>query len=133
LQVYVTIKNQSNTAVYVFAGSSDPIGASWRQTPRGFQALTGHGSDNKNSTFWLESVEGFTRAADKYFSGENIYIELAPNESANVSFLLANNWLTGPELGNTVNVSIEFAIVTDLRSKGSHQTRALTLTNWPLQ
>jgi len=132
LQIYVAITNVSNRTLYVFAGSSDPIAASWRQPANGFQALTGRGSDNKNSTFWLESVDGFTRAPEKYFRGENIYIELAPKESANASFLLANNWLTGPELGNAVNISVEFAIVTDLRAKGSHQTKALTLTNWPL-
>lgn len=133
LQIYTTITNQSGRVVYVFAGSPDPIGASWRQLAGEFQALTGRGSDDKNSTFWLESVEGFTRVRDKYFRGENIYIELAPQESASASFLLANNWLTGPELGKMVNISIEFAIMTDLRAKGSHQTKALTLTNWPLE
>jgi hypothetical protein len=132
LQVYITITNPSNRAVYVFAGSPDPIAASWRQRPRGSQALTGRGSDDKNSTFWLQSVEGFTRSDEKYFTGENIYVELGPKESANASFLLANNWLTGPELGKTVNLSIELAIVTNLRSRGAHQTRALTLTKWPL-
>lgn len=132
LQVYVTITNQSDRVVYVFAGSPNPIGASWRQMANGAQALTGRGSDNQTSTFWLKSVDGFTRTPEKYFRGENIYTELAPAESTSASFLLANNWLTGPQLGNTVNVSIEFAIVTDLRAKGTHQTKALTLTNWPL-
>ena len=132
LQVYVTITNQSDRVVYVFAGSPDPIGASWRQIANGVQALTGRGSDDKDSTFWLKSVDGFTRVRDKYFRGENIYIELAPQESANASFLLANHWLTGPALGKMVNISIEFAIATDLRAKGSHQTKALSLTNWPL-
>jgi hypothetical protein len=130
--MFVALTNPSDTTLYIFAGSPDPIGASWKQAGRNVQALTGRGSDNKTSTFWLQSVDGFTRALDKYFTGENIFIELGPKESANATFVLANNWLTGPVLGNRVNVSIEFAIVSDLRSKGSHQTRALTLTDWPL-
>lgn len=135
LQVFVAITNQSNKDVYVFAGSPHPMhAAQGDQWPGGeFQRLTGRASDNKNSTFWLDRVEGFTRVRDKYFPDENLYVGLAPKESSKASFLLRNVWLTGPELGKTVNVSIEFAIVNDLKSKGSHQTKALTLTNWPLE
>jgi TolB-like protein len=132
LVVYVAITNNSSKIVYVFAGSPDPIGASWRQIGGELQGLTGKGSDNKNSTFWLQSVEGFTRSKDKYFRGDNLYIALAPKESSKATFLLTNNWLTGPELGDAVSLSIEFALVTDLNARGSHQTKALTLTDWQL-
>jgi hypothetical protein len=116
----------------IFAGPSHYD--SFYQNFPNSQILKGGGSDEKGQQYFLESMQGFTRAKDAYFSGNNFYMPLGPRESLSATFVFEfSNMYSGSERADFVNVNVELAVVRNPQSRGSHRTRSLSLTRQRLQ
>jgi hypothetical protein len=128
----VTLTNLTSGSIMIFAGPS--YYDSFYQNFPNSQILKGGGSDDRGQQYFVESMQGFTRAKDVYFSGNNFYMPLAPRESSSATFVFEfSNMYNGSDPATFVNVNVELAVVRDPYRRGSHRTRSLSLSRQRLQ
>jgi len=127
LHLIATLTNTGKKPLFVFAG--DMSGGFHNQN---YQTLTGRASDDRGNVYEGFTVQGFTQAEDSYFNRHNLFIELGPKESGSATFTLKNRRGRYRENASTVSINIEFAMVNDLKAKGSHRTRSLVLADQKL-
>jgi hypothetical protein len=128
----VNLKNVTSGTINIFAGPAH-YDTFYQNFPNS-QLLRAGASDERGQQYFLESMQGFARAKDAYFSGNNFFMQLDPGESSSATFVFEfSNMYSGSEPANFINVNVELAIVASSQSRGNHRVRSLVLTRQRLE